>query len=83
METSQSVLMHHDVFCEDSEVIEKLHELMVKSKILERPYLDTLVRLNDYHRDLREGKELRINAKVVEELISDSEKFINKMSRVY
>jgi len=84
IEISQTVLMHHNIFCENSEVIEKLNEVLVKKENkIDKSYIKTLTKLRDYDRTLRDGKDVKINTRVVDELIGEGQDFINKLSRVY
>jgi hypothetical protein len=83
VDTSQSVLMHHDIFCEEEETISNLHEILVKKeKILEKSYLKILMKLNDHKVNIKKGK-FKINSKIAEELIEESQNFMEKLKRIY
>lgn len=83
IDLSQSVLMHHNIFCEDSEVIQKLSETLIKENKVNKNYLQTLSKLHEYKRNIIEGKDIKFNSRVMEELIGESQDFVNKLSRVY
>ena len=82
IEACQSVLMLNNVFCEDSEVLEKINEVLVKQGKMEKNYMEVLIKLNDFRRESKEGK-LKINSRMADHIVEESDKFINRLGRIY
>ena len=66
------------------ETVRLLDEIFVKKeKILEKKYVDILDNIRQYYKDIEHGKLKEINGNQVESLIQDSQKYLDRIKKLF
>ena len=66
------------------ETIQLLDEIYVKKeKLLEKKYVDILEKIRKYYKDIEHGKIKEVSGKDVDDLLKDSEDYLNRIKKLF
>ena len=66
------------------ETIDLMEEVFVKKeKLLEKKYIDILIKIRKYYKDIEHGDLKEVKGKDIDELLKDAEDYINRIKKLF